>query len=229
MEYDINKLADIAAKGIEAAKVTSSPIMNSPEVSNYMAPQLYQSSLEPRNKAEEYNLSARVYNQKLEAQRKLQEEQDMLDPTKYIMRLKEDGGYDFYDPKGNQIDIATYSKATNQRPVDIVKDSQNPIDIQYAQDWTGLQKYVQAILDGDKTTITEMQTQDPELKQYSGKGDLDKLMQRFKQHYQRYYVPRTQNPNAWGARPGGMMFPAGDSGAGGSLGDLLASYGIEGE
>lgn len=82
--------------------------------------------------------------------------QDMLDPSKYEVRRKEDGGFDFFDPTGKQIDINTYTKRTGARRVDILKDSENPIDLQYVHDYSNLQGIMGALYNNDKATLNEV-------------------------------------------------------------------------
>jgi hypothetical protein len=127
--------------------------------------------------------------------------EDASDPSKYRQVQKDDGGYDYFDPDGNQVDIATLSKRTNTKPKDWLKDSQNPIDIQYLEDNNNMNDYIKAKLSGDKKKIQKYEDARPELKKYQGKGGAHQLITDFQNHYQRYYVPRSQDPNAWGARP----------------------------
>lgn len=141
------------------------------------------------------------------------QQQDLTNLKSYTIVKKGDGGYDFYDPTGQQVDIATVSQRTGTSPKDLVANSENPIDIQYRNDQTNLQDYVNAVLSGDKKKIAAYQAAQPALKQYTGRGGVDQLIQKFKQEYQRYYVTRAQNPNAWGAVPGGPVVPTADSSA----------------
>ncbi len=133
---------------------------------------------------------------------------DMKDPNKYRRVKKDDGGYDFFDPDGNQVDIATLTERTQTSATDWIKDSENPIDIQYQEDFNNLQDYMRAVAGGDKEKAEAYQKSSPELQQFNDRGGLDRLMKQFKQSYQRYYVPRSTDAQAWGASPGGPTVPA---------------------
>ncbi len=134
-----------------------------------------------------------------------QRQEDMSDPRKYRRVPKKDGGFDFFDPEGNQVDIATLTERTQTKPIDWIKDSQNPIDIQYLEDSNNLEDYIKAKLSKNTQKITQYEA-NTALGNYQGKGGADQLINDFKKHYERYYVPRTQNPNAWGSVPSDQPF-----------------------
>lgn len=141
-----------------------------------------------------------------------QKEEDMADPRKYRKgatingkfmenATKEDGGYDFFDPNGQQVDIATLTQRTGTKPSTWLEGSQNPIDLQYAAELNNLNDYVNAKLGGNSEKAQEYEEAEPLLAQYQGKGGMQKLMDKFNQRYERYFVPRSTNPNAWGTVP----------------------------
>jgi hypothetical protein len=126
---------------------------------------------------------------------------DKADPTKYRKVPKDDGGFDFFDADGNQVDIATLTKATGTKPSEWLKDSENPIDVQYLEDYNNLQDYIKAKLGGDAKKAAGFEEAKPELANYQGQGGADNLINEFKKYYQRFYVTRAEDPNAWGNRP----------------------------
>ena len=130
-----------------------------------------------------------------------QKQEDATDPSKYRQVKKADGGYDFFDPDGNQIDIATLSQRTKTTPAYWVKDSENPIDVQYLEDQTNMNDYIKAILSKDKKKVEAYRAATPGLSQFDDRGGVDRLIGQFKKSYQRYYTPRSENPRAWGAAP----------------------------
>lgn len=93
--------------------------------------------------------------QEAEAARRAQAQklQDKMDPSKYRMQRKEDGGFDFFDPEGNPIDINQYAKVTGQRAADILKNSENPFDLQYLNDYSNTRALVESIQNGDTETL----------------------------------------------------------------------------
>lgn len=153
-----------------------------------------------------YNAGIDVERQKKAAEEAAKRQAILDDPNSYRAIRKEDGGFDFFDPRGKQIDIATYAQKTNQRPADILKTSDNPIDQQYLQDYSYLTDYVSALQNGDKDTVEAMRSKDSRFAQYDNTGGIDKLIQDFKNYYKRYYTTREQDKQAWGQRPGGMIF-----------------------
>lgn len=66
---------------------------------------------------------------------------DMADPSKYQQVARSDGGYGFYDPQGNEISAAEYAHITNKSLDSVLKNSQNPIDTGFVQDYKDLQDY----------------------------------------------------------------------------------------
>lgn len=177
----------------------ASPIGSYPEIAKAYASSFEAGDRGLRVAGDKYNTGVTVANQRDAASSKLSMLKDMKDPNKYKKVRKEDGGFDFFDPTGKQVDIATYSRNTGIRPSDVLGDSENPIDIQYLRDKDNLQKYIQAYYDKDEETINDYKKNEPRLANIKTPDELIKL---FKQSYQRYYVPRTQDPNAWGQNPG---------------------------
>lgn len=86
-----------------------------------------------------------------------------MDPSKYQKVRKDDGGFAFFDPDGTEIDIHTYAKHTGQRRVDILKDSENPVDLQYIDDYEQMNDISQAIWRNDSEAIQEYQQLFPDL------------------------------------------------------------------
>lgn len=80
----------------------------------------------------------------------LQTEADKTDPTRYRAVIKDDGGYDFYDPEGSQIDIKQYSQATNKHITDVLKNSQNPEDRNFVNNYKNVQDLVEILAAGDE-------------------------------------------------------------------------------
>lgn len=84
---------------------------------------------------------------------KLAEIEAMLDPSKYQRVRKEDGGFAFFDPTGKEIGIDTYAKRTGLRPADILKDSDNPIDRQFVNDFANMNELMTASFNNDTETV----------------------------------------------------------------------------
>ncbi len=209
--FEALKAATLGANAISAPTSTLGA-SNAPEIAS-----LYQSSFQLPQSAGAAGAAAGIAGDIAAQQRAAaaraaamakQKTDDLSDPKKYRAVKKQDGGYDFFDPDGKQVDIATLTSRTQTKPADWVGDSDNPIDIQYLEESKNLNKYIRAKLSGNQKAYSAFEEANPELKKYQGKGGVDKLVNTFKQSYERYYVPRSVNPNAWGTRPSdNPMFP----------------------
>lgn len=101
-------------------------------------------------------------------QEQMQKLQDKMDPNKYQQIRKDDGGFEFRDPDGNLIDVSQYSKITGKSRAEILSKSENPLDLQYLNDYSNMQGVIQAINDGDnaklKTYLRDNKNIDPNSK-----------------------------------------------------------------
>jgi hypothetical protein len=209
--------AVLGAHNIQAPQSNPMGAYNGAEISNYNKGAFQLPQSQGASKAAGFNDSTLVSNQivnrkndKILAQRQM----DVADKSKYRRIRKADGGFDFVDPNGKQIDIATLSKLTDTKPEYWISDSENPTDIQYIEQKKHLDTYLQAKLGGDQKTVNAYEATDPALQSYQGKGGPHQLIQDFYDHFKRYYSPQD-----WGANNGDNMFhtpdPYGLSGGGG--------------
>lgn len=76
--------------------------------------------------------------------------EDMQDPSKYREELDEKGGYQFFDPAGNKIDVKQYSAVTGKHITDILKKSQNPEDQEFVRNYNNVEKIGQILQAGSK-------------------------------------------------------------------------------
>ena len=208
--YAALKAATLGAQQIQSPTSTLGA-SNAPELAA-----MYQSSFQlPQSnsatKAQSFQTGVTVDNQQQAAKMKIEELKqqaqdlaDQNDPSKYEVKKKADGGYDFFDPKGNQIDIATYTQKTGLKAADVLKDSENPIDIQYREDYKNLEDLLNAVVNKDTAKLDSYEQAQPGVT----KKKPQEIIEQFKKYYQRYYTPRTADPNAWGITPkAGVMVP----------------------
>lgn len=94
---------------------------------------------------------------------------EMQDPKNYRQEIADDGGYHFYDPMGNKIDVQKYSRAVGKQIPDVLKDSQNQNDARFVQDYKDLLDYGRALA-GDEDNVKKFRDD----KKYSG------FLQRYK-------------------------------------------------
>lgn len=86
-------------------------------------------------------------------QAKLQQLQDMIDPSKYQRKRKADGGFAFFDPSGKEIDINTFAQRTGIRRVDAIKDSENPLDLQFMSDYDNMESIMKRSFNGEDVSL----------------------------------------------------------------------------
>lgn len=121
-----------------------------------------------------------------------QEIADSIDPSKYQQVENANGGYDFIDPKGQKITVDQYARVTGKNRAALLKDSSDPSDVQFRNDYNNLQDLLQATLDKDKTKLDEYYKNQPELK---GMKPAD-LINRFKTFYKGYFGGQAQSYGA---------------------------------
>lgn len=110
---------------------------------------------------------------------------DKLDPSKYRQERKADGGFAFYDPDGNEIGIDRYTQMTGQRLVDVLKDSENPIDQEYINDYMNMNSLAQAMYNGDQDTVNSFVSQNPILKDRKPEQLMIELIRKYPHLYGR--------------------------------------------
>lgn len=126
----------------------ASPLGNFPELSKLYSSgdQLAQTRLS--SAAPNYNTGVQVSNDAAAASEARSaaaaKVSALSDPSKYKQVQKPDGGYAFYDPLGNEISASAFAAIHNSTPADVLKNSQNPVDIAYHQDYNNLQTYINA-------------------------------------------------------------------------------------
>lgn len=145
--------------------------------------------------------------------------QDQLDPSKYEKRRKDDGGFAFFSPDGKEIDVDTFAKRTGQRRVDVLKDSENPVDQQYIHDWSTMNDITQALWSNDQIAIQGL-TQAGVIKPNQRPEDLaKKLIEKYphiygKGNYEKsfrnlgspVFKLRVDDPMSWGGGSGAGGF-----------------------
>jgi hypothetical protein len=144
--------------------------------------------------------------QENEIKSNIQKLEDKNDPSKFQVKPKDDGGYAFYDPDGNEIPAYQYAHLTGQKLSNVLSPSQNPIDQQFIQDYSNLEEYVNAWYSKDKAKLEQYWKDNPKLKGMNPK----QTMQLFTQAY-----PTVYGGNKRGQAQGSTLIPAGQSAAGG--------------
>lgn len=93
-----------------------------------------------------------------------QAKKDANDPSKYRKEIASDGGYEFFDPQGNKIDVKQYSAATGQHITDVLKNSQNPEDQQFVSNYKNVLSLTKIYNDGSKDEFNKFMKTNPDAK-----------------------------------------------------------------
>lgn len=184
----MDELKKLTQQFVQAANV-SAPTTSIPELANYfksafMAPNIKRGvgagAALSGQRAQEADAADEMARKK-----KIQELADQADPTKYEKVRKTDGGFQFLDPTGKEIDINTFAQRTGQRRVDILEDSENPVDQEYINDWQNMNELAQAFYNNDTATIQAYQSANPELANRKPADLMSELIRKYPHIYGR--------------------------------------------
>jgi hypothetical protein len=155
-----------------------------------------------------------------------QREVDKVDPGKARMIQNQDGTYSFYNGIGEKLNINQYAMLTGQKPSAILKDSDNPKDQRFVQDYDTMQAFVNAWVNGDNKTLQKMREADPDrfnaiVSTYKTPAD---LVAAFKNTYSDYYGGTTNqnDPSKMPAFSPQNLYGVGDDAQGKAMGQALA-------
>lgn len=110
---------------------------------------------------------------------------DKMNPNNFRKERKADGGFAFFDPDGNEISINDYAQVTGQRRIDILSDSENPIDQEYINDYSNMNELAQALYNGDEATIKSFRDANPELANRKPQDLMSELIRKYPHLYGR--------------------------------------------
>lgn len=101
-----------------------------------------------------------------EEERKKREELERLqDPDEYKQIVNDKGGYDFFDPLGNKITAVEFARKRNMQISDVYKDSQDPEDKDFIDDYNRVMDLGRALQSGDKEARDKIYKDSPEFKE----------------------------------------------------------------
>jgi hypothetical protein len=115
------------------------------------------------------------------------QKQDLLDPSKYRQEIDEQGGYKFFDPQGQEIDIKGFSAATGKHVTDVLKKSQNPYDRQFVQDYKQVEELGSIMQRGDKKALEKLYKKQPGLKETLKGKTYSQIVTDFRKFYPRFF------------------------------------------
>ena len=142
-----------AVLGSQQQGAPASPLGNFPELANFYAPSFQAAKATGAVQAGSFNTSAQVANAQADKvaaiKQRIQQIQDLQDPSKYQQVPKQDGGYTFLDPSGKEITAFEYARVSGKDPASVLSDSQNPIDQGFTRDYKNLNDFMSAVYNKD--------------------------------------------------------------------------------
>ena len=129
-----------------------------------------------------------------------QDEVDRLsDPKNYRAIVNDVGGYDFLNPDGQQISAVDYAKATNKHITDLYKDSQDPNDKDFTDDYKKVLELGKIIQSGDKKARDTFYKKNPEWKKAYSQTPYNDIVKDLQNEYSGYFRSKkelvTQQPS----------------------------------
>jgi hypothetical protein len=165
-------------------------------------------------------------------QQEAQKIQDMSDPSKYQRIRDKSGGYQFLDPTGKSISAEDYADITGRNPADVLRDSQNPIDVAFQQDYDRLQQYMEDKANAGRDGEAKKRAQEVEKAVGKAYGiDLNNanpqdLMEKFRRAYPTVFGLNTTGPQGTSTLlPDNISSGGGYTGlGGGGISDIMSQY-----
>jgi hypothetical protein len=136
--------------------------------------------------------------EKAAAKQRAQEEQDkadaaqkeldyLNDPKNYKAVVNDVGGYDFYDPSGQKLSAVQYAQATNKHITDLYKDSQDPNDKDFTEDYNRVLQLGKILQSGDKKARDKFYKENPDWKDAYGNTSYNDIVKDLRNEYSGYF------------------------------------------
>lgn len=218
----MDELKKLSKQFVDAASVVKAPTNVAPELANFARASFIDPLIKKGIGAS--GTLAGVRGNEADAQdemdrkAKLQSLQDQADPNKYQKVRKTDGGFQFLDPSGKEIDINTFAQRTGQRRADILKDSENPVDQEYINDWNNMNELAQAFYNNDTATIQAYQQANPGLANRKPADLMSELIRKYPHIYGKGGTGGQAYQQTLNNRNMNIFAPGSLGGAGGSTG-----------
>lgn len=155
--------------------------------------------------------------------------EDMNDPKKYQKVKKPDGGFDYFDPLGKKISVATYARVQGKNPQDILKDSENELDKQFLQDYERVAELRRIRATGDVEALKKIEKKYPGTSKAIEGLTADQLAEDLFRNYPNIFQEENVNasPRAQLRAPGQNLLqaPQGQRGSGNRFIDTLSGLG----
>lgn len=139
-----------------------------------------------------------------------QEEVDRLsNPDNYKSIINDVGGYDFFDPDGNKISAVDYARKKNMQLVDVYKNSQDPNDKDFIDDYNAITELGKIVQSGDKKARDAFYKKHPDIKEAYGNSTYEEIVNDLRAQYPGYFRGPTElnRDNIAGVSPDSIQDP----------------------
>lgn len=149
-----------------------------------------------------------------EMQKKAKELERLQDPDEYKAIINKVGGYDFFDPLGNKISPTKYASVKNLQMTDVFKNSQDPADEDFVEDYKRVTQLGKILQSGDKKKRDKFYKDNPDWKDAYGDTPFNEIVKDLHNEYPGYFRSAEENqrkeikrstPNSIGGGGGNIL------------------------
>lgn len=136
---------------------------------------------------------ARIAEINRDTNEKLRQVEAEKDNPKNFQRVPaEDGGWNYFDGRGNPISVNDYAKARGERVTDALDGSQNPEDTEFLNEYNETKKLGQVMSSGSQSDLDKLYKENPALKERVDKLGV-KTFSDYVQLFQKAYPSKFQS------------------------------------
>lgn len=111
-------------------------------------------------------------------------------PENFRREPAEDGGWNFFDGRGNPISARDYAKATGKQITQVLDGSNNPKDVKFKEEYQQLMEYGRA-LSGDQDAANKFKEKNKSWLEGGNKGKTyEEVVRGFRDYWKDYMQPR---------------------------------------
>lgn len=127
---------------------------------------------------------------------KVKELKRLQDPDEYKRIVNKVGGYDFFDPLGNKISAVDYAQKVNKQVTDVYKDSQDPNDEDFINDYKRVKELGGIIQSGDAKARDKFYEKNPDFKKAYANSTYTDIVKDLRAEYPGYFRSDKEGDNA---------------------------------
>lgn len=110
-----------------------------------------------------------------------------LDPGQYTVTPTDSGGLSFTNGAGEEVSARDYAALTGQTLAEVLRDSNDPNDIQFVQDYNDVNELVRAMVTQDTEFLAQLKTFDPDRYEALIDRSPEDIRLAFQTYYGSYY------------------------------------------